>query len=108
MKIGMSNGPPMNRIPAPQPCPASGKQQYATWAEASAAVREMRKQPIGKKDLRHLNVFQCRECGKFHVGHSHKTDRANARARQAEQPAPGPQPTPMTAAQAARQAKPEA
>ena len=86
----------MNRMPALKRCPISGKQQYDTWEEANAALREMRKQPIGKKDLRHLNVFQCRECGKFEIGHSHKTARANARARQAEQPAPAPQPKPMS------------
>ena len=97
----------MNRMPALKRCPISGKQQYDTWEEANAALREMRKQPIGKKDLRHLNVFQCRECGKFEIGHSHKTDRANARARQAAQPA-APAPKPLTAGQAARQARYEA
>jgi len=99
----------MNIKPAPKPCPASGKQQYDTWQEAHDAIMGQRKMKNGGKDLRTLMEYRCRDCGKFHVGHTHKTDRAKARARQAEQPAaPAPQPRPLTAGQAARKARHEA
>jgi hypothetical protein len=57
--------------------------RHATEREALNHLRWARKQPHGK-NLRALNVFKCRDCDGWHVGHSAKK----------MQSAPEPQPTP--------------
>jgi hypothetical protein len=83
-------------------CPYTGKFQYGTWQEAHAAICQQRKQKNGGKNLRSLMEYRCRDCGQFHIGHDHKTYRANARARQAAQPAATPQPKPLSPGAARR------
>ena len=79
---------------------SSGKKYHATERDALNDLAWMRKQP-GGHGLKHLNVFQCKECEGFHVGRAWR----GSREIRATLPKPEPTPKPLTEGQQRRKAR---
>lgn len=49
--------------------PCWRKEKHKSQGKAEAALRSMRRRPENLRDGDRLNVYECRHCGWWHVGH---------------------------------------
>lgn len=52
----------------PNLCKKTGKRQYSTWYDASRSMRSLAKN--NREDVGGLEVYVCKMCGQYHVGHN--------------------------------------
>lgn len=79
----------------PLPCERRKKVQYKSKGAAEAAIRSLRKRPERVKDDDTLNVYKCKYCYRWHVGHDRPPEERQPNppgfvAQQAVQPAVEP------------------